>query len=257
MANSIRHATFSLSAGCRLAAAIALAMAAAGCSAVDRLANVGSPPALSAIDDPTAQPGYRPVQMPMPESEPAIYEPNSLWRSGSRAFFRDQRAAKIGDILTVRVDITDRAEFENETSRSRINAENLGAQGSIGNTIQDFLAEGTDLSAIVDLDSDGSSSGSGSIEREERLTTNIAAVVTQALPNGNLVIEGRQEVRVNFEVRELIIAGVVRPEDIDAQNMIDSANIAEARISYGGRGQITDVQQPRYGQQVLDILLPF
>lgn len=257
MAITMHFAHFPLSSGCRVLAAITLAVAISGCSAVERLANVGSPPALSAIDDPTAQPGYRPVQMPMPDTEPAIYEPNSLWRSGSRAFFRDQRAAKVGDILTVRVDITDRAEFENETSRSRVNAENLGAQGSIGNSIQDFLAEGTDLSAIVDLDSDGSSAGAGSIEREETLTTIVAAVVTQVLPNGNLVIEGRQEVRVNFEVRELIIAGVVRPEDIDAQNMIDSAKIAEARISYGGRGQITDVQQPRYGQQVLDILLPF
>ena len=102
-----------------------------------------------------------------------------------------------------------------------------------------------------------SSDGKGSIDRKEELLTNIAAVITQLLPNGNLVVEGKQEVRVNFEIRELIVAGIVRPEDIESDNTIDSSKIAQARIAYGGRGQITDVQQPRYGQQALDVLLPF
>ncbi|MEM9205474.1 MAG: flagellar basal body L-ring protein FlgH [Pseudomonadota bacterium] len=233
------------------------ATALAGCSAADRLANVGEPPVLTAIEDPTTQAGYRPVSMPMPAPTPAVYEPNSLWRSGSRAFFRDQRARQIGDILTVVVDISDRAEIDNQTTRERSGSESAGATGAVGNAILDLLPDGTQGSALVDLNGSGSSSGSGSVDREERLTTRVAAVVTQALPNGNLVIEGRQEVRVNFELRELVVAGVVRPEDIDAENTIDSSKIAQARISYGGRGQITDVQQPRYGQQVLDILLPF
>ena len=105
--------------------------------------------------------------------------------------------------------------------------------------------------------SDSGSSGQGSVKRSEELVTNVAAVVTQQLPNGNLVVEGKQEIRVNFEVRELIVAGIVRPEDIESDNTIDSSKMAQARIAYGGRGQITDVQQPRYGQQVMDILLPF
>ncbi len=106
-------------------------------------------------------------------------------------------------------------------------------------------------------DSTSSSEGKGSVDRSEALSTNVAGVVTQVLPNGNLVIEGRQEIRVNFEIRELIVGGVVRPEDIESDNTIDSAKIAQARIAYGGRGQITDVQQPRYGQQVMDVILPF
>ena len=231
----------------------------AGCSAADRLADVGRAPALSAIENPTAAPGYRPVDMPMPTPEPAVYNANSLWRTGSRAFFNDQRAARIGDILTVNVAITDSAKLDNESERSRDNNEGfqLNALFGLESVITRALPADASADALVNLDSDSASEGSGSIDREEQITTTIAAVVTQILPNGNMVIEGRQEVRVNFEKRELIVAGVVRPEDIASDNTIESSKIAEARISYGGKGHISDVQQPRYGQQVMDILLPF
>jgi flagellar L-ring protein precursor FlgH len=229
----------------------------ANCSAVDRVAGIGEQPNLSAIENPTTQPGYRPVSMPMPEPVVATYSPNSLWRSGARSFFNDQRASRVGDLVTVRVAITDSAQIANQTSRSRTANEELGGSGMIGTQLSSILPEGAAPSAIADFDTNSSSGGQGSVNRSESLTTTVAAVVTQILPNGNMVIEGRQEVRVNFEVRELIVAGVVRPEDIDAANTIDSSKIAEARIAYGGRGQITDVQQPRYGQQLFDILMPF
>jgi flagellar L-ring protein precursor FlgH len=235
-----------------------LAAALAGCSGVNRLKNIGEQPALSAIDNPQTKPGYRPVQMPMPHPEPVHFNSNSLWRTGSRAFFKDQRAARIGDILTVKVKIDDKAEIDNSTSRSRSNAESMGVPNLFG--LENKLAELTpplDASKLVNAGSTASSSGQGSVDREEDIETNVAAVVTQVLPNGNMVIEGRQEIRVNFEIRELIVAGIVRPEDIQSDNIIDSNKIAEARIAYGGRGQITDVQQPRYGQQVMDIVLPF
>ena len=125
------------------------------------------------------------------------------------------------------------------------------------NEITKVLPDGTKADALLKADSSTKSEGAGTIRRSEQLVTNVAAIVTQVLPNGNLVVEGKQEIRVNFEVRELIVAGVVRPEDIEADNTIDSTKIAQARIAYGGRGQITDVQQPRYGQQVMDVLLPF
>ena len=227
------------------------------CSALDRLKNIGEQPALSAIENPTAQPGYKPVQMPMPAPQPAVYNPNSLWRNGSRAFFKDQRAMQVGDILTVKVKITDNAKFENETSRSRTNKEDSGISDFIGSKTITNPATSILPGKILTADSTASSDGKGSVNRQEALLTNVAAVVTQTLPNGNLVVEGKQEVRVNFEVRELIVAGIVRPEDIESDNTIDSTKIAQARIAYGGRGQITDVQQPRYGQQVLDVLLPF
>jgi flagellar L-ring protein precursor FlgH len=237
---------------------VALASLSGGCSALDRMKYIGEQPPLAKIDNPQTQPGYKPVQMPMPAPQPATYNPNSLWRNGSRAFFKDQRAHQVGDILTVSVRITDNAKFENETQRSRKNTEDSGVTDYIGTkTLGASAAKAILPGRILTADSTASSEGKGTIDRKEELLTNVAAVVTQVLPNGNLVVEGKQEVRVNYEIRELIVAGIVRPEDIQSDNTIDSTKIAEARIAYGGRGQITDVQQPRYGQQVLDVLLPF
>jgi flagellar L-ring protein precursor FlgH len=227
-----------------------------GCSAIDRLAAIGEQPKLSAIDNPTTQAGYKPVSMPMPAPQAASYNPNSLWRNGSRAFFKDQRAPQIGDILTVTVNFTDKAAIANETQRSRTSTEDSGITNFFGIT-KVPLTNAPVPGRLMTTDSTASTDGKGSVNRQEALQTSVAAVVTQLLPNGNLVVEGRQEIRVNFEVRELIVAGIVRPEDIQSDNTIDSSKIAQARIAYGGRGQITDVQQPRYGQQVMDVLLPF
>ncbi len=230
---------------------------AGGCSSIDRLSQIGEQPKLAAIENPTAQPGYKPVSMPMPSPQPASYNANSLWRNGSRAFFRDQRAHQVGDILTVTVNITDKANIANETQRSRNNKEDSGITDFIGSKTIGNPSTAILPGRILTADGSSSSDGKGSVQRQEALQTTVAAVVTQLLPNGNLVVEGKQEIRVNFEIRELIVAGIVRPEDIQSDNTIDSAKIAQARIAYGGRGQITDVQQPRYGQQVMDVLLPF
>ena len=243
----------------RLAASslVVLASCLGGCSSLDRIRNLGEQPALAEIENPTTKPGYKPVHMPMPEPTAAVYNENSLWRSGSREFFKDQRAHQVGDILTVTVNITDTAKTNNETQRSRANVENSGVTDFIGTKVIKNPATAILPGRILTADSNASSDGKGSINRQDDVKTNVAAVVTQVLPNGNLVVEGKQELRVNFEVRELIVAGIVRPEDIQSDNTIDSTKIAEARIAYGGRGQITDVQQARLGQQALDILLPF
>ena len=226
-----------------------------GCSAINRLSQIGETPKLSAIENPTAAPGYKPVQMPMPKPEAVSYNANSLWRNGSRSFFKDQRAHQIGDLLTVTVNITDQANFANETQLSRTVTEDSGITAFLGSNL---LTGTTALPRrLVTADSTSTSDGKATIARQESLTTNIAAVVTQILPNGNMVVEGNQEIRVNFEKRQLIVAGIVRPEDIQSDNTIDSSKIAEARIAYGGQGQITDIQQPPYGQQVMDVLLPF
>ncbi|WP_316860045.1 flagellar basal body L-ring protein FlgH [uncultured Cohaesibacter sp.] len=236
----------------------------AACGTADRLKNIGKAPALTAINNPTTQKGYKPVQMPMPTVQPANYSPNSLWQTGSRKFFKDQRASKVGDILTVQVSITDSAKIDNTTSRTRSNNESSGLSGGVGSVLTSALSglnekldTDIDASSLANATSGSSSSGTGAIDRSETITTSVAAVVLQVLPNGNLVIEGRQEIRVNFEVREILVAGIVRPEDIASDNTIESEKIAEARIAYGGRGQLSDVQQPRYGQQVMDIILPF
>jgi flagellar L-ring protein precursor FlgH len=197
----------------------------------------------------------------MPEAIVASYQPNSLFSNEARGFFKDQRAHRIGDILTVLVTVDDSAQISNSTARSRDSENAAGVGGVLGSIFGGIGGglPGLDISAdgSISTSSALSDAGSGSVKRREALETQVAAVVVQVLPNGNLVIEGRQEVRVNFEVRDLIVAGIVRPEDIHADNTIPSSKIAEARISYGGRGQISDVQQPRYGQQITDAILPF
>jgi flagellar L-ring protein FlgH len=226
-----------------------------GCQTLEKLAGVGQAPRLSAISDPTAQVGYQPVRMPMPAPEADSFASNSLFRSGSRGFFKDQRAYRVGDILTIEVVISDSAQIANQTERTRASAQNNGIGGLLG-TLFESIVPGLPSTDIT-LNTGGTDKGDGSVNRSESLNTQVAAVIVQILPNGNLVLEGRQEVRVNFEVRDLIVTGIVRPEDIGANNTIASSKIAEARISYGGRGQITDVQQPRYGAQVLEAILPF
>jgi flagellar L-ring protein precursor FlgH len=242
-----------------LPALIASGLLLSGCGAWTRLSQVGEAPPLTTVQDPTAQPGYRPVSLPMPAPQPTERRPNSLWQAGTRAFFKDQRAAQVGDILTLVVDIDEKAKLGNETVRSRVNSETAGVPHLLGfeRQLQRILPSASDPANLLSTNSNSSADGKGTIDRQEQVKINVAALVTQVLPNGNLVVQGRQEMRVNYEVRELQVTGVIRPQDISSTNTITLEKLAEARVSYGGRGHITDVQQPRYGQQVLDVIMPF
>jgi flagellar L-ring protein FlgH len=228
-----------------------------GCAAIDRIKQLGEPVALAPIDNPTAKPGYRPVQMPMPTPQPVTYNPNSLWRNGSRAFFNDQRAHIVGDILTVKVNINDTAQFQDQTQLSRTSTEDTEITNFIGANAITNPAKAVLPGSILTASGNSQMNGQGNINRNDQLVTNVAAVVTQLLPNGNMVIEGKQEIRLNNEIRELIVAGVVRPEDIQSDNTIELPKIAEARLAYGGRGTLTNIQTERWGQQAVDIILPF
>ncbi len=185
--------------------------------------------------------------------------PASLWSGTRGSLLGERRAAIRGDIMTVVIEIDDRAEISNSSARSRAGSEQMSVPSLFGipQRIDENLPEGASMSAAVGLNSSSSSSGDGSVSRNEKLTLRVAATIVDVLPNGVLSISGSQEVRVNFEMRELLVTGYVRPEDISRQNEITYDKIASARISYGGSGQITDMQQPRYGQQVADIILPF
>ena len=244
----------------RCAAALLLALNLGACTNIfDRLSQVGQPPKLTRIENPAAIIGPQPVQTPLPAPVEATHQMGSLWRAGSSTFLRDQRAAEVGDIVTVNIEIADKAQISNTTQRSHIAAEAASVSKFLGYEadFSQLLPEAIDPASLIDLDSSGSTEGAGSVNRGETIELRLAATVVQVLPNGNLVIAGRQEIRVNFELRELQVAGVIRPEDVASTNTIEFDQIAEARISYGGRGQITDVQQPRYGQQIYDIIWPF
>lgn len=229
------------------------------CSAVDRMKNVGEAPQQSAIQNPTVAKNYKPVSMPMPAEKVVTKQANSLWTGSQSGFFKDQRAKRVGDIMTVIIDIKDKGKLENSSERTRESAEGASAPALLG--LEPHFSEiGPDAinpSNLATIGSDSNYKGDGTIDRKETIELKLAATVTQVLPNGNLVIQGSQEVRLNYENRILQLGGVVRPQDVNVDNTVSYEQIAEARISYGGKGQISDVQQPRYGTQVFDILMPF
>ena len=222
-----------------------------------RLSQVNQPPALSAVSNPALVAEYQPVAVPHAEPVPEVRGPNALWESGSRSFFKNQRAARIGDILTVKVRVDDQASFDNRSSSKRKSARSAGISniGGLETSVARVMPNAFDPSKLVGIDSETDRNGSGTVNRSETLNTLVAATVVQVLPNGHLVIQGRQEVRVNYERRDLVIAGIVRPEDVESDNTIDSTKIAEARISYGGNGELTSVVKPRLADKVLEAIV--
>ncbi len=228
-----------------------------GCEAtLKRLGDGGGPPTMTASGDPTKASGYAPMTLPMPPGPRPVQIDNSLWHPGSRAFFPDQRAAHVGDIITVVVNMADTAVLANNTQATRTANDGMNVASLFGIVRASGASSGSSPGQVSTTSANGNTA-IGALTRSEAITLRLAGVITQQLPNGNLVVVARQEVRVNSELRELKVSGVVRPQDIASDNTVPHDRMAEARISYGGRGVMTDVQSPRYGQQLMDILLPF
>ncbi len=238
-----------------IAMAAAMSAALSGCGALDRLSSVGRDPTMTPTADPTKDPKWRPVSMPMPAGQSSPNEANSLWRSGSRAFFKDQRAAQVGDIVTVLVSMNDNANLKNVTTATRSGSESAGVPNFFG--LEAIVPKAVDPNKLLSASSTNSNTGTGQIQRNEAVTLRLAGIVTQVLPNGNLVIAASQEFMVNAELRELRVTGVIRPQDIASDNTVHHDRMAEARIAYGGKGQLTDLQRARWGQQMMDIIAPF
>ncbi|HXQ17504.1 MAG TPA: flagellar basal body L-ring protein FlgH [Caulobacteraceae bacterium] len=200
------------------------------------------------------QPEFESARLPLP----APVTPNSLWRTGARTFFNDQRAGRVGDILTVLITVNDSAKTQNTTNASRTTSNALGVPNFLGleSSIGKVLP-GADATKLLTTNSADTSAGTGGVNRAEQINLTIAAVVTQVLPNGNMVIQGSQEIKTNDDIRQLTVAGVVRPEDISSSNTIFSSQIAEARINYGGRGDIASVQKTPAGTALLQRFWPF
>jgi len=235
----------------KISAALIAAMSLSACSAIDRIENIGEAPKLTPVGNPAGQK----IVAEIPRPVPVTHIDNSLWQPGSQSFFHDPRAMHVGDVITVNVSVADTAKMQNTTSRSRTNSENANATNLFG--LEKVLPSSMDPTSLVKMGSDNSNVGAGSIQRAESISMTLAALVAQVLPNGNLVIDGHQQVRVNNELRDMRLSGIVRREDITQNNTVDLSQIAEARVIYGGQGTMSDVQQPRYGSQLFDIIMPW
>lgn len=245
-----------------LLTATALSVSACG-NTLRKIDQIGEQPPLTKVENPQTRPDYKPLSWPLPDPEgSSTRSANSLWQPGARGFFRDQRASRVGDILRVTINIDDTAEFINTSVANRVSSDDsnvnaiAGLETEIGRLIP-LAGVTTNPANLIDYRSNTQNTSNGNIIREEEVTAQVAALVTQVLPNGNLVIEGTQEVLVNYEVREISVRGVIRPQDITAENSVNSAQIAQARIVYSGRGRISDTAQPRWGAQAVEILSPF
>jgi flagellar L-ring protein precursor FlgH len=237
-----------------LAALLLAAVTLAGCD--DRLENIGRPPAMTGIDGSREAMAMSATPMPPDIAGRRSSDGASLWTAGRASLLGDRRAQQAGDILTVVIKIDEEAEVSASSGRGRSGKETMTVGALLGIPQLGPLGN-VDLAPGVSTSSTSASTGDGTTRRNEKLTLRVAATVVGQLPNGVLQIQGSQEVRVNYELRELLVTGFVRPEDISRLNEIAYDKIASARISYGGRGQITDMQQPRYGQQIADTVLPF
>lgn len=228
-------------------------------TACGRVDHLGKPPSFTENTGSTEQVAMLWPGLPVYAQAERNVDRASLWSGGRQSLLGDRRAEKKGDILTVVLEIDEQAEISNDTARSRTGSESLGVPHLLGlpQRADVHLPDGASMAEAIEIESASGSGGKGSVRRKEKLTLRVAATVVDVLPNGVLSISGSQELRVNFEMRELLVSGFVRPEDISRQNEVTYDKIAAARVSYGGRGQITDVQQPRYGQQLLDAVLPF
>ena len=235
----------------KLSALFLAGVSLSACSAVDRLENIGEAPRLAAVGNPAGQK----IVAEIPRPSPITHDNNSLWQPGTQSFFHDPRAMHVGDVITVNVSVADTAKMQNTTSRSRTNSDNANLTNFFG--LEKVVTPAFDPTSVVKMGSDNSNVGAGSIQRQESISMTLAALVAQVLPNGNLVIDGHQQVRVNNELRDMRLSGIVRREDITQDNTVNLSQIAEARVIYGGRGTVSDVQQPRYGSQLFDIIMPW
>nr|WP_321458578.1 flagellar basal body L-ring protein FlgH [uncultured Cohaesibacter sp.] len=226
---------------------VGLAMLAGCANSIDK---IGAEPELTPVGNGLRQQTVNPMLVGYQPTTARSY--HSIWTEDRNQFFREPRAKRVGDVLTVLINIKDEASLDNASDRSRDSSE----KQSFGFGL-DIFGFNKDGDAEIGTDSKSSTKGKGAINRKEEIDLQIAAVVTQVLPNNNLIISGSQEVRVNAEVRVLNVEGIVRPRDIAANNVITYDKIAEARISYGGRGRISEMQQPGWGQQVYDRVIPF
>ncbi len=237
-----------------------------GCGIPDQLATIGKPPELSQIQDPTRLKGYQPISMPMPT--PTVLRSDrsaSLWEAGSKAFFKDQRAGKVGYVITVVVAI-DQSEsismtpsIERKSQGVSVVTNALGLESKSEKLFpkKQSVSPGSSNPNWLNVSSDPKLSGNASYTVADKMQFKIAATVLQILPNGNMVIMGRQEIRLVNEVREIQIRGIIRREDVSASNIIGGEKISELRISYGGRGELSDMQSFPWGQQIMNKVLPF
>jgi flagellar L-ring protein precursor FlgH len=244
----------------RPAALLAAALLLPALSACDSVREAVDGPKMGPMGYPAVLVGAnQPVLESSREPLPQPSTPNSLWRTGARTFFNDQRAGRVGDILTVLVTVNDSAKTSNSTNAGLTTSNAVGVPNFFGleSTLGKILPGAYDPSKMITTNSAMNSQGAGGVNRAEQINLTIAAVVTQVLPNGNLVIQGSQEIKTNQDERQLTVAGIVRPEDISSSNTIASSQIAEARINYGGRGDIAAVQKTPAGTALLQRFWPF
>jgi flagellar L-ring protein precursor FlgH len=153
--------------------------------------------------------------------------------------YSDQRALRVDDILTILINESASAADQSQTNTNKQNSYNLQAGGGTGllKVLPNFGASSSNQVAYT---------GAGSTSRQGTLTATISARVVKVLDNGNLQIEGSKLVEINEEKETIKISGIVRPQDIQQNNMIPSSNIADAQITYSGKGVATTGQRPGF-----------